>query len=484
MSVAAPADNSSAETPKGTCRSCHRSLAVNRDERCRLCATARRNAHLDGDPDWETEPGQRRGIQLFLGDSFSAPPRAARLRPAPPDPEAAAVPAAGQQMELFSLRPAPDRADGAARTWASSPAGAELLAAVTTFDRTRGWPAATTRGVQRAIALVAVTSSHFDPSPAVLAELRRRYLPLRRLREFLAAAELGPFPRQMHPTSLVKHTLGELPAPMVKELTAWITALTGDDSTHRRTRPHTSSTIDSYLRAVRAAVQQWARHYPSLRQVTDDDVDTHLEPLRGSRRTHTAVALRSLFGTLKAHKMIFADPARHTRPGNYPRRPVLGLDDATRTGLLPSLDRADHRLVVLLAAVHALSRADIAKLRLDDVDLHAHTIVMHGHTRPLDTLTHDHLVAWLHERRQRWPNTANPHLLITTQSALGLTSVSTAYFQGLPIPVADLRADRLLGQARDTSGDVLALMHLFGLSSRGAARYCTELEPDVPTNFR
>jgi hypothetical protein len=394
-------------------------------------------------------------------------------------------------MELFSVRPAPDRADAAALSWESSPAGVELLAAVTTFAHTRGWPPATTRGVQRAVALVAVTSLDFVACPAVLDELRRRYLPIRRLREFLTAAELGPRPGQAHPADLIEHVLGELPTPMIKELTTWVTSLTGDHSTHRRTRPHTRSTIDSYLRAVRPAVAQWARQYPSLRQVTDDDVDTHLEPLRGSRRTHTAVALRSLFGTLKTHKLIFANPARRTRPGNFPRRPVLGLDDTTRTRLLPGLDRADHRLVVLLAAIHALSRADIAKLRLDDVTPHSHTIVIRGRPRPLDTLTHDNLLTWLHERQQRWPNTANPHLLITTQSALGLAPVSTAYFRRLPIPVAELRADRLLAHARDTSGDVLALMHLFGLSSSGATRYCTDLElegtharPPDPANYR
>jgi hypothetical protein len=473
----------------GECRSCRRTLAVNHHRRCRLCTTARRDAHLAGDPDRNTEPGQRPGIQLFLGDGFSAPPRASRPRPAPPDPPMTLVCAAGQ-MELFSVRPAPENADTAALDWESSPAGAALLTAVSTFARTRGWPAATTRRVQRAVALVAVTTPDFDPSPAVLAEVRRRYLPIRRLREFLTAAELGPAPREMHAIDLIEHVLGELPAPMIKELTSWIAALTGEDGAHRG-RAHTRSTIESYLRAVRPAVRQWARRYPSLRQVTDDDLDSHLEPLRGSRRTHTAVALRSLFGTLKAHRLIFANPARRTRPGNFPTRPVLGLDDATRTGLLPGLDRTDHRLVVVLAAVHALARADIAKLRLDDLDLRAHSIVIRGRPRPLDTLTHDHLLTWLHERHQRWPNTANPHLLITTQSALGLASVSTAYFQALPIAVAELRADRLLAEARDTSGDVLALMNLFGLSSRGAVRYCAELEldhmpaaPQVQPNFR
>ena len=55
----------------------------------------------------------------------------------------------------------------------------------------------------------------------------------------------------------------------------------------------------------------------------------HLQPLRGSHRTHTAVALRSLFGTLKTRRLIFANPTRRARPGKFPRRPILGLNDAT-----------------------------------------------------------------------------------------------------------------------------------------------------------
>jgi hypothetical protein len=464
----------------GECRSCHRALAVNRHRRCRLCTVVRRDAHLAGDADWQTEPGQLPGIQLFLGDGFSTTPRAARPRAAQPEPDAA-VPVIGQ-LELFSVRPAPEHADSAARAWAASPAGTELLAAVTTFARTRGWPTATTNAVHRAVALTAVTSPDFDTGPAVLAQLRRRYLPVRRLREFLTAAGLGPpAPTAAKPADLVDHVLGDLPAPMAKELTRWVATLTG---AHRRARAHASTTIASYLRAVRPAVQQWALEYPSLRQVTDDDVHGHLEALRGSRRTHTAVALRSLFGTLKAHGMIFANPARPARPGKFPHRPVLGLDDATRVGLLARLDRLDHRLVVLLAAVHALSRADIAQLRLDDLDLHARTIVMHGKPRPLDTLTQDHLLAWLRERRRRWPNTANRHLLISTQSALGHDPVSTGYFRALPIAVSQLRADRLLAQARDTDGDALSLMHLFGLSKDAAVEYCAELdhEPSPAAN--
>jgi hypothetical protein len=65
------------------CRSCRRALAVNHHGGCRLCTTTRRDAHLAGDPEWETEPGQRPGIQLFLGDGFAAPRGHTQRHPIP-----------------------------------------------------------------------------------------------------------------------------------------------------------------------------------------------------------------------------------------------------------------------------------------------------------------------------------------------------------------------------------------------------------------
>jgi hypothetical protein len=41
----------------------------------------------------------------------------------------------------------------------------------------------------------------------------------------------------------------------------------------------------------------------------------------------------------------------------------------------------------------------------------------HTHTVYLDKLAVDLINAWLTERRQRWPDTTNPHMFITSQSA-------------------------------------------------------------------
>ncbi|MEU7048504.1 hypothetical protein ACF1GS_09120 [Streptomyces eurythermus] len=55
-----------------------------------------------------------------------------------------------------------------------------------------------------------------------------------------------------------------------------------------------------------------------------------------------------------------------------------------------------------------------------DVDLGNRRITVGGHVRPLDDLTHRAVLDRLDHRRSRWPNTANPHLLITRKTAVEL----------------------------------------------------------------
>ncbi|MDX3524722.1 hypothetical protein [Streptomyces scabiei] len=57
-------------------------------------------------------------------------------------------------------------------------------------------------------------------------------------------------------------------------------------------------------------------------------------------------------------------------------------------------------------------------MQLDDVDLGNRGITVGGHLRPFDDLTHRAVLDWLDHRRNRRPNTANPHLLITQKTAV------------------------------------------------------------------
>ncbi|MBN9096686.1 MAG: hypothetical protein J0I49_01000 [Pseudonocardia sp.] len=472
----------------GRCRSCRRELAINRHGRCRLCVASRRAPRPGGEYDRDLEPGERAGIQLFLGDMHG------QGRPSPSAGDQTGPSISGDdhgdrddrdgQLELFA-QPRVHHLDTLFADWVRSPTGAALQADLAGFAAARGWPSATTRAVGRGLARAALTEPAFDLADVALMTWLRRYrVPIGRLREFVAAHDLQPPPAD--PAGTTGRWAGPLgaglPAAMATEVTAWLEVLT---ATSGRGRARARATIDHYTAAVAPALTEFAARYDSLLQVNEHDITAVLEPLRAAARSTTAVALRSLFATLKSRRLIFADPTRRVHPGRFPRRPVLGLDPSTRAGLLDQLTRPDHRLVVLLAGVHALPRADITGLRIDDVALPTGggtaTITVHGTRRGLDEPTGAALADWLRERRRRWPASANPHLLISTRSALGLGPVSTGYLRGvtaeLPVTLHQLRADRLLTQARDTGGDPLSLHRLFGLSADTALRYCAELDP-------
>ena len=91
----------------------------------------------------------------------------------------------------------------------------------------------------------------------------------------------------------------------------------------------------------------------------------------------------------------------------------------------------------------------------------------------------EHLRAWLHARRTRWPATANPHLLINQSTGGGTGPVNRDYIQQAMrragITARDLRADRLHDEAHASGGDPLQLTHLFGISDPAAIRYCAQI---------
>ena len=81
---------------------------------------------------------------------------------------------------------------------------------------------------------------------------------------------------------------------------------------------------------------------------------------------------------------------------------------------------------------------------------------------------------WLEYRQHRWPHTANPHLLLSKESALHHGPVSTAYLtslRGLPATLERLRIDCQLAEAMATGFNPLHLAEVFGISEHTAIRY-------------
>ena len=145
------------------------------------------------------------------------------------------------------------------------------------------------------------------------------------------------------------------------------------------------------------------------------------------------------------------------------------------------------QLMVALVAIHGLGKREITRLLLADLDPARGTLVVHRpsrrHTVYLDELTQRLVVAWLRERHRRWPTTANPHLLISQQTADMDTRqpvssmVVNDVFRRLGVLPSTLRQDRILDEARHTA-DPVHLMRVFGIAAETAVHYTST--PTIP----
>ncbi|MEV2221768.1 hypothetical protein AB0E01_18075 [Nocardia vinacea] len=243
-----------------------------------------------------------------------------------------------------------------------------------------------------------------------------------------------------------------------------------------RSQPRNINTVRRYVRAANPVLVEWSTRYDHLREVTTGDVHAVASTLRGHLRRQTLGALRSLTRHCKRSGTIFADPAARIRIGHRDEPIIIPLganeiDDATQAAATPAA-----RIALALAAVHAARPEAIRTLRLDDVDLGNRRLTIGSVTRPLDELTHQLLIDWLEHRRRRWPNAANPHLIINKQTASTTRSISdnalTAPFRRQAATLEALRVDRQLDEALTHGPDPLHLAVVFGLDDTTAIRYC------------
>jgi len=241
-----------------------------------------------------------------------------------------------------------------------------------------------------------------------------------------------------------------------------------------RSRPRDPRTVRIYLKAVETPLQLWSSRYDHLREVTREDVAVYVATLTGHKRLEATAGLRSLFRWAKRTNVVFRNPTAGIR---LPRTKTTVWQPLRPDDVAASIRAANSpqaRLYVALAAVHAARPGQTRALRLDDVDLGNRRITIAGHERPLDDLTHRLVREWLDYRRRRWPNTANPHLLVNRETALGHRPASHTWIlnlRGLPGTVERLRIDRQLEEAMASGGDPLHLAAVFGISDTTAVRY-------------
>ncbi|MEV7122241.1 hypothetical protein [Kitasatospora griseola] len=194
-----------------------------------------------------------------------------------------------------------------------------------------------------------------------------------------------------------------------------------------------------------------------------------------------------MFRALKRERLIFRDPARTVALTTARRLPVPLPWDRLR-GLLGRVPDARGKLIVILAAVHALSGTQIRRLRLEDVDRARGTLRVRrpgrmDHVIYLDELTVSLMTALIAERFERWPDCTNPYLIVTRQTAvndlhpLAWHEVFKTVFKLAGISASRLRQDRIYDEARETS-DLVRLMHVFGLCVATATKYVAAAHPD------
>ncbi len=243
-----------------------------------------------------------------------------------------------------------------------------------------------------------------------------------------------------------------------------------------RSRPRAISSAWNHMLCIRPVLLEWSSQYGHLREVTRDDVQAALGELHGSRRSNVLVALRSLFAFCKKQKTIFRSPVQGIRVGERTWGIIQPLSQEEAGQAAEAAATPDARLLLVLAAMHAVRVKAIREIRLDDVDLGNRRIVIGGRARPLDDLTRQVLIEWLAHRSDRWPSTASPHLLASQQSANGTGPVSRSYFattalRGKAANLERLRVDRQLQEALACGPDPLHLAAMFGLDPKTAIRY-------------
>jgi hypothetical protein len=282
----------------------------------------------------------------------------------------------------------------------------------------------------------------------------------------------------------IEQRLQELPSEIAEELRRWVLVLRGEG--RREHRPMSFETIRKYLGYLGPVLSLWSVRVTSLREITADDIHEVLKQRPGQPGLDLASALRSLFQALKQERLIFRDPTRRITMSAVVRLPVPIPTDRLR-GLIDRADGALAKLVVALVAIHGLGKSETPRLLLEDLDLSAGTLVVRRHlgrhTVYLDELTHTIAIAWLRERHRRWPRTANPHLLISQQTAVMDTlppissMVMTDIFRPLGLSPSKLRQDRILDEAKHTA-DPVHLMRVFGIAAETAMKYVYTANPE------
>lgn len=290
--------------------------------------------------------------------------------------------------------------------------------------------------------------------------------------------------RDRHGEKALHERIAQFPEPMAEQLRAWAMVMRGLG--RYRHAPADYPRIRRYLRTASPALALWSAAGMDLRQVTTEHARTELAKCPGGPGRELLTALRSIFRAVKQERLIFRNPIAGLRLHAGSHLP-LPLSSDRLAGALERLDGPAARLIVGLVAIHAMRAVEVARLVLADADLAHRTLAVrrgeHTHTVYLDDLSTDLAADWLRERRRRWPQATNPHLLITSHSYRHPASPPISYcarraaFDQIGLLPRQVWADRILYEAQQTA-DPVHLVRLFGIHPGVAVKYVQTAHPD------
>ncbi|WP_155123670.1 MULTISPECIES: hypothetical protein [unclassified Actinoplanes] len=467
--------------PVGPCRFCHREAALLHGV-CRLC---RHEAGRRAGSGHQIRPldrlKQHPSQQLFFAEMLRHLQLGGlrRVEPRPPPPAPASWgPPVGVQGVLFDLNRDLSLFVRKEAAVCDDPRLFHAHAVSARLADRGGWSHHTVLGVNRA--LTAVLGCRPDDGQQIrmseLRQLGRRKMSAERTAEVLNEMGLLHDDTPDALAAWVDRQLDGLAPRIEHEVRHWIDFLRGRLP---RSKSRPVEGVYRELAYLLPPLRAWSDRYDSLREVVRDDIKA-VAFARGQDldyRTHQLTALRSLFRRLKRDQLIFRNP---TTPLSLPGRDRLVAarplpDEELRRAVSWAAGRPERTVLVGLAIGQALRPVQMRRLLVVDVNLGERMLVVEGQPWPLHDLTFNALTSYLDHRRTRWPNTRNPHLLITQQTAAEIGPVSKSWskivMKPLGITLVQLRQDRLLDELIAHGPDPLHFMTVFGCSDTTALRF-------------
>jgi len=140
---------------------------------------------------------------------------------------------------------------------------------------------------------------------------------------------------EVRPTRLERYFAAKtstLPPVMKDQLEVWLKVLTEGSHQAPRQTPRDPQTIRVHILGIEPIIHGWAEAgFQSFTEVTRADITTALEGT-GGRRHIAGNGLKSLFTTLKARRLVFANPTRGMKASPKATTIPLALDAAVIRG--------------------------------------------------------------------------------------------------------------------------------------------------------